>query len=171
MQSIPDQLHDLSAIRREMIRLAMDQGNHPMHLAEDALEVFIAARMEVKLYPDCLPALERLSRRFPVVALSNGNADVNRVGIGQFFVASMSARDAGVSKPDARIFHAAADLVQLRPEDILHIGDDMHLDVVAALDVGMQAAWINRNGASWCLPRSPHAVAPDLGALCRQLRV
>jgi putative hydrolase of the HAD superfamily len=170
MQSIPDQLHNLSAIRLEMIRMAMDHGNHPQHLAEPAFEVFLNARMEVTLFEGCLPALEWLSQRFPVVAVSNGNADVDRVGIGHCFIASVSARDAGVAKPDPRIFHAAARAVQMRPDQILHIGDDAHLDVVAALEVGMQAAWINRAGGAWTLPLVPHAQAPDLAALCEQLR-
>ena len=53
-------------------------------------------------------ALRYLASRFPVVAISNGNADVGRVGIGEHFAASLSAHLFGVAKPDTRIFHAAA---------------------------------------------------------------
>jgi FMN phosphatase YigB (HAD superfamily) len=37
------------------------------------------------LFDDALPALEFLASRYPLVSLSNGNADVNARGIGHFF--------------------------------------------------------------------------------------
>jgi FMN hydrolase / 5-amino-6-(5-phospho-D-ribitylamino)uracil phosphatase len=64
--------------------------------------------MRVELYDDVRPALAFLAARFPTVALTNGNADVHRVGLGEFFVGSFSAQAFGVGKPDVRIFHAAA---------------------------------------------------------------
>jgi molybdopterin-biosynthesis enzyme MoeA-like protein len=77
-------------------------------LAEPAFEVFFAERQRVDLFHDALPALAFWSQRLPVVALSNGNADVHRVGIGQHFHASVSAQSLGVAKPDVRIFEAGA---------------------------------------------------------------
>ena len=64
-------------------------------LAEPAFEVFFDARQRVEFFDDALPALEFLSSRFPVVALSNGNADVQRVGIGRHFCAAFSVTHAG----------------------------------------------------------------------------
>ena len=91
-----------------------------------------------------LPALELLSRRFALVALSNGNADVNLVGLGRFFHASVSARDAGVAKPDVRIFHCGAEAAGVAAAQVLHVGDDALLDAQGALDAGMQAVWLRR---------------------------
>ena len=48
--------HDLSAIRRESIRLALHQAGEAIHLAEPAFEVFFAERMRVDLYDDVRPA-------------------------------------------------------------------------------------------------------------------
>ena len=64
--------------------------------------------MNVTLFEDVLPALEWLSARMPIVSVSNGNADVHQIGIGNFFAATVTARDVGVGKPHARIFQAAA---------------------------------------------------------------
>ena len=64
------------------------------------------------------------------MSLSNGNADLNRVGLGPYFRAAISAREFGVGKPDSRIFHAAAGAVDLTPADVLHVGDDATLDAL-----------------------------------------
>lgn len=166
----PDLAHDLSALRRESIRgLLVRAGDDPA-LAGPAFEVFFAERQRVELFEDALPALQRLSERFPLVALSNGNADVHRVGIGAHFTAAISAREFGVGKPDPRIFHAAAVAAGVAPEAVLHIGDDAHLDGVGALNAGMQLAWVNRHGHPWAhAPLQPHITLSDLRVLCDAL--
>ena len=103
-----DRAHDLSFLRLQSIRALLQQAGDPVHLAEAAFEVFFAERQRVDLFDDALPALGFWSAKYPIVALSNGNADVHRVGIGQHFHASVSAQSLGVAKPDLRIFVAGA---------------------------------------------------------------
>jgi putative hydrolase of the HAD superfamily len=163
--SRPDLKHDMSSLRRESIRLALYRAGEDPLLAETAFEVFFAERQRVSLFEDAQPALQFLAERYPVVALSNGNADVQRVGIGQFFRAAVSAREFGVGKPDPRIFHAAAGAVDTLPEFVLHIGDDATLDALGALNAGMQAAWLNRADAPWPHAETPHVTLAHLGEL------
>ncbi len=167
----PHLQHDMSFLRRQMIRDAMLQCGEDEALAEPAFEVFLAARQEVELFDDALGALSQLAARWPVLALSNGNADVQRIGIGQYFCGSHSAREAGAAKPDVRIFHSAAATLRLAPEAILHVGDDAELDVLGALDAGMQTAWVNRNGHVWSHPRDPHTTVGTMAELCAVLGV
>lgn len=166
----PDLAHDMSSLRREAIRRVLLLGGEDPALAEPAFEVFFAERQRVDLFEDAVPALEFLSARFPVVALSNGNADVHRVGIGAHFRAAISARAFGVGKPDVRIFHAAAQAAGVDATQVLHIGDDAHLDGVGALNAGMQLAWVNRSGQTWeHAPLQPHITVSELQALCAAL--
>ncbi len=166
----PDLAHDMSALRRESIRLVLQREGDDPSLAEAAFEVFFAERQRVELFEDALPALEWLASRYPVVALSNGNADVHRVGLGAHFRGALSAYRFGVGKPDARIFQAAAKAAGTEAAEVLHIGDDVDLDVLGALGAGMQAAWLNRAGHAWEHPSlRPHATVADLQTLCRQL--
>jgi FMN hydrolase / 5-amino-6-(5-phospho-D-ribitylamino)uracil phosphatase len=153
----PELKHDLSAVRRESIRLALYRAGEDPFLAEPAFEAFFAERQRVTLFEDARPALEFLSARFPLVSVSNGNADVQRVGLGAFFRASICAREFGVGKPDPRIFHAAAGAVDVGVDQVLHVGDDSTLDMLGALNAGMQAAWVNRTEALW-----PHEVEPQM---------
>jgi HAD superfamily hydrolase (TIGR01509 family) len=165
----PELKHDMSAVRRESILLALQRAGDDPRLADPAFEAFFAARQQVDLYDDVRPALQALSRRFPLVSLSNGNADLGRVGLAAYFKAAVSAREFGVGKPDARIFHAAASAVAVMPDEVLHVGDDATLDVVGALDAGMQAVWINREEHAWPYDQQPHATVRTLTQLCELL--
>ena len=163
----PDLQGDLSALRRESIRLALTQAGDAPALAEPAFEVFFAERQRVDLFADAHDTLAFLSARYPVVALSNGNADVHRIGIGHYFRASISASEFGVAKPDARIFHAAASAAQVLPHEVVHVGDDATMDARGALDAGMQAVWINTPNHPWPHDTPPHATVGSLTALCQ----
>ena len=155
----PHWSHDLSAIRLETIRRALRRHGEDPALAEEAFEVFFEARHAVTLYDDVLPALERLAARHRLVAVSNGNAELHRVGLDRFFAGgSVSARRHGVAKPDASIFLAACAAAGAAPHQVLHLGDDLVADVDGALAAGLHAGWI-------CRPDGAHAGdAPRAGA-------
>ncbi|MES2939550.1 MAG: HAD-IA family hydrolase [Pseudomonadota bacterium] len=163
--SRPELKHDLSALRRESIRLALYRAGEDPLLADEAFAVFFAERQRVTLFDDALPALEFLAARFPLVSVSNGNADLAVVGLAPLFAASISAREFGVGKPDPRIFHAAAGAVDVSPESVLHVGDDATLDVLGALNAGMQAVWLNRGDTMWPHELQPHITLAHLGEL------
>ena len=154
----PHWSHDLSAIRLETIRRALRRHGDDPALAETAFEVFFDARHAVTLYDDVLPALERLASRYRLVAVSNGNAEVQRIGLARFFSGSVSARLHGVAKPDPSIFRAACAAAGAAPHQVLHLGDDLAADVDGALAAGLHAGWI-------CRPDGAHASAdPRAGA-------
>ena len=98
----PELKHNLSAVRREAIRTALYRAKENPLLAEAAFEVFYAERNRVTLFDDAIFALEFLSARYPIVALSNGNADIERIGIKSYFRASISAQDFGVGDSTLR---------------------------------------------------------------------
>jgi putative hydrolase of the HAD superfamily len=151
LKNKPEIAHDLSAIRKESIRLALYRaGDDPM-LAEPAFDAFFAARNQVEFYEDAMPAVIELAKRYPLVSLSNGNAQLDLVGLAPYFAGAVSAKSFGTAKPDVRIFHEAARVAGVKPEEVLHIGDDAALDVVGALNAGMQAVWLNRQDKLWHL--------------------
>ena len=162
----PEIKHDLSAVRRESIRLALYRAGEDPLMADPAFEAFFAARQQVQLFDDARPALEFMAARYPLVSLSNGNADLQRTGIAQYFRAAVSAREFGIGKPDPRIFVAAAGAADVLPEQVLHVGDDATLDVVGALNAGMQAAWLNRGDHQWPHEQQPDVTVKDLSQLC-----
>jgi FMN hydrolase / 5-amino-6-(5-phospho-D-ribitylamino)uracil phosphatase len=151
----PEQSHDLTFLRRHALGQQLTAAGYPQSSCDEALEIFLIARNRVEFYEDVRPTLERLRRRYRLFALSNGNADLGRCGIGDFFEGHVTAIGAGAAKPDARIFAALRDMAGVDAEEILHVGDDPITDVVGARQAGMQTAWLNRDARAW-----PPGLAP-----------
>lgn len=153
----PDLAHDFSAQRRLSLAAAFAACGESTHGVDAAFDVYFEARNQVELYPDAAQALERLARQLPLIGLTNGNADLGRIGIDRHFRFCLSAREAGCAKPARRIFHAACRRLGVPPETVLHVGDDPALDVAGARAAGLRSAWINRDNLRW-----EHGPAPDL---------
>lgn len=160
-----DQLHDLSAIRKMLIHKVLTLAGESTSGVEEAFKVFFQARQTVYLYPEVRPALERLSARFTLVALSNGNANIEQVGLGAYFTHAISAQSFGVSKPDPRIFQHTLQRLQLQAQEMLHIGDDVHTDVAGARGANIPCVWLNRERQTWSGQGERPITVGDLGEL------
>lgn len=150
--------HDLSALRRLTLQHALQESGADPALLEPAYEAFYAARNQVEYYPDALDALQRIAARVPVAALSNGNADLERIGVAHLFAFQLGAREHGAAKPVASIFHAACERLGVAPAHVLHVGDHVEMDVAGAMSAGLRGCWINREAARWNHP----SLQPDL---------
>ena len=93
---------------------------------------------------------------------------MRRIGLGHYFKATISAHAHGVSKPDAALFHIACRELACAPEEVLHVGDDIELDVRGARAAGLQVVWMNRGSAVWAGDDVP-AVVKNLLELERWL--
>jgi putative hydrolase of the HAD superfamily len=140
----PEWAHDLTELRLRATRQALQNSGDDPALAQPAFELFFAERQKIEFYPEVPAALERLAARWPLLALTNGNADLQATGLARWFCGSIGARECGVAKPDPRIFLLACQRLQCPPGTVLHIGDDWHLDIEGARLAGMRSAWIRR---------------------------
>jgi len=168
----PDLAGNFQALRIGSIRHALDLSGDDVALADAAYDVFFSARQEVEFFEDVWPALTWLSTRFPLVAVTNGNADLRRTGGSEFFRDTLSARALGIAKPEAGIFLAAAKAADVPPNALLHVGDDLHLDVLGALNAGLQARWLLRQGNHALADedtKHAHLAVRDLSDICRAL--
>lgn len=149
----PQHAHDFTFLRRESLaRAALACGYEPAMvrtIANDAFAVWHAARNELTPYPDVIPALDALKARYRLATLSNGNADLTRIGLAHHFEVSLHASALGCAKPDARAYKQLADTLALRPAEILFVGDEPHADVVGPHDAGMQTVWVCRGAREW----------------------
>jgi 2-haloalkanoic acid dehalogenase type II len=162
----PHNAHDFTYLRMTALAAHARECGYAEEVAERAFRVFFAARNEVQPYADVEPALERLRERYTLASLSNGNADLELIGLAPFFSVSLNARQVGAAKPHPRCFERLARDLRLEPRCILYVGDDPVLDVAAARAAGLRTAWMNRGLAPW-----PADLAPaDLDvADCAQL--
>ncbi len=154
----PHLIHDLSAMRRITLQRALHESGADPSLLDPAYEIFYAARNQVQCYPDSLAALERIAARVPVAAVTNGNADLERIGMSRHFSFQLGAREHGAAKPEASIFHAACQRLGVARNEVLHVGDHIEMDVIGAAQAGLRSCWINRERQTWT-----HAsLRPDL---------
>jgi putative hydrolase of the HAD superfamily len=162
----PDLRADLTRLRHETLAWHAERaGYEPAHVTE-GVEVFLAERHRVELFEDVRPAFRQLQGRFRLIALTNGNADVARVGIGDWFDLALSAADVGAPKPDPALFDRACRALSIRPGELLHVGDDPLRDIHAAHRFGARTLWLNRTACPWPADlRRPHYEAATLAEL------
>lgn len=168
--SRPDLAHDLSEQRRLALESAFVAAQLDAAHAEPAFAHFWRGRNRVDLFADVRPALAFLADRYRLATLSNGNACVDTIGIGEYFAIRVTAREFGRMKPDRLIFQHTAEALRLAPQRILHIGDDPEADVQGARAAGFRSCWINRGDRAW--PRElppPDLECSSLDQLCAAL--
>ncbi|WP_038497154.1 HAD family hydrolase [Collimonas arenae] len=135
---------DLWKLRHAALTEALNQVGEDPAKADAAMAVFSEARHAVTPFNDVRPALTSLQQRLPLGTVSNGFADLGKIGLASHFQASIAAHSFGSAKPDPAIFHAACAALNVAPQETLYVGDDPLLDVVGAQQAGLQAVWINR---------------------------
>jgi putative hydrolase of the HAD superfamily len=157
----PAMRHDFTWLRTRALLAHAREAGYPESMAHETFEVFFRARNDVVLYDDVLPAFEALAGRYRLFAISNGNADLAAIGLAHFFERSLAAREAGMLKPDPRIFTMLLDAAGVAADRAVHVGDDPDADVEGARRAGVEAVWLNRTGARWpgSIPAPRHAIA------------
>ena len=92
-------------------------------------------------------ALEELD--LPMGILSNFNSTLSgqiQKLFGDRFRDIIISENLGVAKPSPEFFQAAIRSIGLPPEEVLYIGDSLKLDVIPAMECGMQVRLIDRDG-------------------------
>ena len=153
--------HDLTYMRTEVLTAVMRRAGHAEGdariMAQAAFDVFFVGRNTVEFFPDALRMLSTLSDHCPLYALTNGNADIERAGLGPYFSGAFSSADVGASKPDPAMFRAALNAAGIDPTRAVHIGDNLVDDVHGAQAVGMRTIWVNLDDTD----PAPDSAEPD----------
>jgi FMN hydrolase / 5-amino-6-(5-phospho-D-ribitylamino)uracil phosphatase len=145
----PHNAHDMTYLRIASLADHARECGYDASVAGEAFEIFIAARNEIDLFADVLPGLARLRSRYALATLSNGNADLGRIGLADSFSVSLNAQGVGAAKPDRRCFDRLVADLHLESWQVIYVGDDPLLDVEAARAAGLLTGWMNRTGQVW----------------------
>ncbi|RUO29153.1 phosphoesterase [Aliidiomarina sedimenti] len=141
---------NMTALRQATLRHGLEQHGLAADLAtrgaEDAMLHFLEHRNQVDVADDVHRLLDALAGRFPLLAISNGNADISKIGIGDYFTHAWQPSDRLRGKPTADMFRAAQQKLGFNPVELLHIGDHPVSDVQGAARFGAQTVWLNQSG-------------------------
>ena len=120
------------------------------------------SRFRLQLYPEVKTALDELAQRFKLAALSDAQSawalpEMRAVGIELYFQPIIVSGDLGFRKPDKRIFEAALNGLDLPPENVLFVGNDMYRDIYGAKQFGMKTVFFSSNQGR----QTANGVEPD----------
>lgn len=139
--------------RREAWRLALaDQGIDDAALAEELGERFgEERRRRHEAFADASAALDQLAADFRMALVTNGATCLQREklaesGLEEHFELVVVSAEVGVAKPDPVIFEHV--LTRLEADRAVMIGDSLVKDVEGAIAAGLDAVWLNRDGAA-----------------------
>ena len=134
-------------------RLAREQA------AQQCYDMFYHLRSDFSVDENVCSTLARLAKLRPIAAITNGNANLDQIGLGDTFSVVLHASSDNIRKPHRDMFDKCASQLGIRPSQILHVGDNMENDVLGGKRAGCKTAWlaVNRpmnliNEAVTCLP-------------------
>jgi len=101
-----------------------------------------------ELYPEVPGVLEKLQPRFQLGVVSNFDGRLRfileHLGISKYFLDVFVSSELGADKPDPEIYRRALRLMNLKPSEVLHVGDDPKRDWEAATAAGLSIFRLDR---------------------------
>ena len=151
--------YDLGLLRKKMIAYHTQKyfknEKDLDEFIEEAYSFFLEERHKVEFFNDVITVLEKLSLNYKLGVLTNGNADIKKLGIDYMFDFSVSSMDVKSNKPGQGHFIRAKELSQINFHNTLHVGDHPVNDVYGARELGINVMWFNLNNLVWDIDESP----------------
>ena len=135
-------------IRWILDRVGVERPRDCEHVSRAATEVDeTLLALPPALLPGAAEAVRALAARFPLVVVSDtgfasGRAQdrlLERDGLAHHFAARVYSCDVGHAKPHPAPFEHALRALDVRPDELLHVGDIERTDVRGALGAGCRA--------------------------------
>jgi putative hydrolase of the HAD superfamily len=164
--------HDFTFLRRAALGRLGAAAGYGVEIVDRAMAYFDPLRNDVEVFPEVRPALTTLGQHYCLIAVTNGNASLDQIGIRDLFDDVISASGVGAAKPDRQIFEVAVEAGGAEAHETLHVGDHPEADIVGAQNAGLKSAWVNRHESAW--PdhlQDPDAIVKDVSELLSLLGV
>lgn len=154
LQIKPEISHSVTLIRRQVLELGLRQAGYSDQaippLVDAAFEVFLEARQQISFFEHAISMLDSLREQgYQMGALSNGNADIHRTGLGEHFDFQFNADGVGTEKPHPLMFEKMLEHTGFNPQQVIHIGDNPVADIEGAHNAGVWSIWVNLKGETW----------------------
>jgi putative hydrolase of the HAD superfamily len=140
------------------------------HLQDDWSELMKRYVDKINVYGDASRALEGLKGRFPLVLTSNAgrefiDIEMGATGLEKYFDRIFSATsDFGEVKKTADFYRRICQVLEVSPEEVVHVGDHYDFDYRVPRALGIQAFYLDRTSQ-----RTGDFVLSDLGQLEERL--
>ncbi|EJB1795416.1 HAD family hydrolase [Vibrio parahaemolyticus] len=157
-------LPDENAFRCGLIQTILaENGIHiDAEQAQQAQHYFDSARMGAfTFFPGVKEMLTDLRKHYKLVVITNGpifsqHPKLKATQMDEWVDHIIVGGEEPEEKPAASIFQKALNLVDVKPEEALHIGDSLAADIAGANNMGILSVWVNATGAS-----NPTEITPN----------
>jgi putative hydrolase of the HAD superfamily len=128
-------------------------GRHDDALADELQRAYIRVRRYREIVdPEAESVLADLARDHRLALLTNGAADVqreklSRTTLARHFETIVISAEAGVGKPDPRVFAIVLERLGVAKDAATMVGDSLLRDIGGAQRAGLRAIWIDRGQA------------------------
>jgi HAD superfamily hydrolase (TIGR01509 family) len=143
----PELAHDTTAARYAMLHQGLLHFGYTeveaSSGAQEGMSCFHHYRSHFTIAEEVLTLLQRLSQHYPLVGITNGNVDAERIGLGKVMQFVLHPGHGVNMKPSADMFMLACRQLGIRPSELLHVGDHPMSDVAGAKMAGCQSVWLN----------------------------
>ncbi len=129
-------------IRQGLMHLGYDDPK-ASQAAKTAMDQVLIWRHQIDVPDLTHQVMAKLKQQMPLIAITNGNVNPSKIGLGDYFDLVLNAGPDGWAKPHGQMFETALAHLGLPAENVLHIGDNLISDVAGAKYAGMSACWIN----------------------------
>ena len=112
-----------------------------------------------RAYPDAINLLHQSA--LPICIVSNiDSADINAAlsHLGWCVPLVVTSEMCHAYKPRTEMFEAALQVLGVRSEQALHVGDSIGSDIIGAQCAGIDVAWVNRRGRTIPNPAPTHVI-------------
>ncbi len=110
-------------------------------------------KWKIKVYPDVLPTLERLSKSYKLVINSNSpreflDLELKEANLTKFFFKIFSSTsDFNQVRKSEDYYAKICFILNVKPENMLHIGDNWKFDFEVPLKIGINTLFLDRSKA------------------------
>ena len=91
--------------------------------------------------------MDYLKYKYQLAIITNGtiigqNTKIDSVGIRDYFSQIVISHAVGCQKPDPEIFRLTVELLNIKPDEAVYVGDSYHNDILGAYKAGLKPIWL-----------------------------
>lgn len=129
-------MENMTLMRQVAINEVCETLENSELIAREALAIFLDARSQATIPQEIVLMMERLSRQYILVSVTNGNCDPNKLSIGKYFNKNYSPVEGFRAKPHPEMLQKVVSDLNIEKSQLLHIGDSLDKDCAAAKAAG-----------------------------------
>ncbi len=125
-------------------------GKIDTNLVTELVEIYSKnIESSMKIFPEVEGVLRSLQKKKPLYMVTEGPGDAQRkaveiLGLSDYFKDVIISGEARMIKSDGGLFEYSLKKTNLKPSDVIHVGDSYERDVLGARIAGIPTVWISR---------------------------